>query len=74
MTDMRQMPPAPAPGSGAPPVSGLFRERYPELVRLADLLGADDPEDIVQEAFAQLIRKQRSLRDPPGRSRRSPSD
>jgi len=34
------------------------------MVRLADLLGADDPEDIAQEAFAQLIRKQRSLRDP----------
>jgi RNA polymerase sigma factor (sigma-70 family) len=44
-------------------VSGLFRERYPELVRLADLLGADDPEDIAQEAFARLIRKQYSLRD-----------
>jgi len=33
-------------------VSGLFRTRYPEMVRLADLLGADDPEDIAQEAFA----------------------
>jgi RNA polymerase sigma factor (sigma-70 family) len=33
-------------------------------VRLADLLGADDPEDIAQEAFARLIRKQGSLRDP----------
>src|ERR1700689_3035619 len=45
-------------------VSGLFRARYPEMVRLADLLGADDPEDIAQEAFARLIRKQGSLRDP----------
>jgi DNA-directed RNA polymerase specialized sigma24 family protein len=27
------------------------------MVRLADLLGADDPEDIAQEAFARLIRK-----------------
>jgi len=53
-----------SPESGALAVSGLFRERYPEMVRLADLLGADDPEDIAQEAFAQLIRKQRSLRDP----------
>jgi len=33
-------------------VSGLFRTRYPEMVRPADLLGADDPEDIAQEAFA----------------------
>ena len=45
-------------------VSGLFRDRYPELVRLADLLGADDPEDIAQEAFARLIRKHDTLRDP----------
>jgi RNA polymerase sigma factor (sigma-70 family) len=34
------------------------------MVRLADLLGADDPEDIAQEAFARLLRKQGSLRDP----------
>lgn len=45
-------------------VAGLFRARYPEMVRLADLLGADDPEDIAQEAFARLIRKQGSLRNP----------
>jgi RNA polymerase sigma factor (sigma-70 family) len=45
-------------------VSGLFRAKYPEMVRLADLLGADDPEDIAQEAFARLIRKHSSLRDP----------
>jgi RNA polymerase sigma factor (sigma-70 family) len=43
-------------------VSGLFRARYPEMVRLAALLGADDPEDIAQEAFARLIRKHGSLR------------
>jgi RNA polymerase sigma factor (sigma-70 family) len=49
----------PAMGVGA-----LFRARYPEMVRLADLLGADDPEDIAQEAFAALIRKHGSLRDP----------
>ena len=45
-------------------VSGLFRERYPEMVRLADLLGADDPEDIAQEAFARLIRNEHTLRNP----------
>jgi RNA polymerase sigma factor (sigma-70 family) len=49
---------------GAESVAGLFRDRYPEMVRLADLLGADDPEDIAQEAFARLIRKHGSLRDP----------
>ena len=49
--------------TGAVPVSDLFQVRYPELVRLADLLGADDPEDIAQEAFARLIRRQRALRD-----------
>jgi RNA polymerase sigma factor (sigma-70 family) len=45
-------------------VSGLFRASYPQMVRLADLLGADDPEDIAQEAFARLIRKHDSLRNP----------
>ncbi len=45
-------------------MGGLFSARYPEMVRLADLLGADDPEDIAQEAFARLIRKAGSLRDP----------
>jgi RNA polymerase sigma-70 factor (sigma-E family) len=64
MTDSRQMLAAPTPESGAVPLSGLFRERYPEMVRLADLLGADDPEDIAQEAFARLIKKAGSLRDP----------
>jgi len=45
-------------------VSGLFRARYPEMVRLADLLGADDPEDIAQEAFARLLKRHDTLRDP----------
>lgn len=52
-----------APETGAVPVSALFQARYPELVRLAILLGADDPEDIAQEAFARLLRRQRALRD-----------
>lgn len=55
------------PGTGddaATGVGGLFRARYPEMVRLADLLGADDPEDIAQEAFARLIRRHDTLRDP----------
>ena len=44
-------------------MGALFRARYPELARLADLLGADDPEDIAQEAFARLIQRQRALRN-----------
>jgi RNA polymerase sigma factor (sigma-70 family) len=44
-------------------VAGLFAARYTELVRLAGLLGADDPEDIAQEAFARLLRCYGSLRD-----------
>ena len=50
------------PGAEAA-VAGLFAARYPELVRLAGLLGADDPEDIAQEAFARLLRGYGSLRD-----------
>jgi DNA-directed RNA polymerase specialized sigma24 family protein len=42
------------PGAEAA-VAGLFAARYPELVRLAGLLGADDPEDIEQEAFTRLL-------------------
>jgi DNA-directed RNA polymerase specialized sigma24 family protein len=34
------------------------------MVRLADLLGADDPEDIAQEAFARLLKRHDTLRDP----------
>jgi RNA polymerase sigma factor (sigma-70 family) len=33
----------------------LFQTRYLDMVRLAGLLGADDPEDIAQEAFARLL-------------------
>lgn len=32
----------------------LFLAHYPTMVRLAALLGADDPEDIAQEAFLRL--------------------
>jgi RNA polymerase sigma factor (sigma-70 family) len=51
-------------GTSDAAVAALFRARYPEMVRLANLLGADDPEDIAQEAFARLLRKHGSLRDP----------
>src|SRR5580704_641101 len=67
-----------APETGAVPVRDLFQARYPELVRLAGLLGADDPEDIAQEAFARLIRRRRRhlrvarLRTPAGHDEASP--
>jgi len=40
----------------------LFEQHFHLTVRLARLLGADDPEDIAQEAFVRLHR--RPLRDP----------
>jgi RNA polymerase sigma factor (sigma-70 family) len=38
-------------------IEELFRARYLEMVRLAGLLGADDPEDIAQEAFTRLMNR-----------------
>jgi RNA polymerase sigma factor (sigma-70 family) len=52
---------SPAPPADDAAVAALFRARYQEMVRLAGLLGADDPEDVAQEAFARLLN--RSLRD-----------
>jgi len=45
-------------------IEDLFRARYLEMVRLAGLLGADDPEDIAQEAFVRLMNKRPQLGDP----------
>jgi len=45
-------------------IAAIFHEQHTPLVRLAALLGADDPEDIVAEAFYQLFRRWRRLRDP----------
>jgi RNA polymerase sigma factor (sigma-70 family) len=45
-------------------VAELFRGRYLEMVRLAGLLGADDPEDIAQEAFTRFLQKAPALDDP----------
>lgn len=47
--------------SSPPGHAELFAAHYGSLVRLAGLLGADDPEDIAQEAFARL--HTRRLRD-----------
>jgi RNA polymerase sigma factor (sigma-70 family) len=51
-------------GAGRADIEGLFRARYLEMVRLAGLLGADDPEDIAQEAFTRLMNKEPDLGDP----------
>lgn len=42
----------------------LFDRHHTPLVRLAVLLGADDAEDIVAEAFYELYRRWRRLRSP----------
>ena len=70
--------PAPAPVSVSAPasvsadpverereaaVARLFDQHYASMLRLAALLGADDPENIVAEAYYQIYRKWRKLRD-----------
>jgi RNA polymerase sigma-70 factor (sigma-E family) len=37
--------------------AALFNAQFAHMVRLAALLGADDPEDVAQEAFARLDRR-----------------
>jgi RNA polymerase sigma-70 factor (sigma-E family) len=41
----------------------LFEVHYASMLRLAVLLGADDPENVVAEAYYQIYRKWRRLRD-----------
>lgn len=43
---------------------GLFAAHFASLVRLAGLLGAEDPEDVAQEAFVRLHAHRATLRDP----------
>jgi RNA polymerase sigma-70 factor (sigma-E family) len=42
----------------------LFHGHFAAMVRLAAMLGADDPEDVAQEAFVRLHHRSRALRDP----------
>jgi DNA-directed RNA polymerase specialized sigma24 family protein len=56
--------PVPADETGETAVAALFQARYLDMVRLAVLLGADDAEDIAQEAFARLLTRHVPLRDP----------
>jgi DNA-directed RNA polymerase specialized sigma24 family protein len=44
--------------------AALFAGQFGAMTRLATLLGADDPEDVAQEAFVRLHRRSRMLRDP----------
>jgi RNA polymerase sigma factor (sigma-70 family) len=55
---------SPAPPDSEAAVAELFAARYAEMVRLAGLLGADDAEDVAQEAFARLLDRHAALRDP----------
>jgi RNA polymerase sigma factor (sigma-70 family) len=57
---------SPIPPADESYVADLFRARYLEMVRLAGLLGADDPEDIAQEAFTRLMNKHPQTDDPQG--------
>ncbi|GGZ49363.1 RNA polymerase sigma24 factor [Streptomyces inusitatus] len=41
----------------------LFERHYTSMLRLAALLGADDPENIVAESYYEIYRKWRKLRD-----------
>src|ERR1700733_10838811 len=54
---IRNMANTDARALGSSRIEELFRARYLEMVRLAGLLGADDPEDIAQEAFTRLMRR-----------------
>ena len=42
----------------------LFHAHFRAMVRLAAMLGADDPEDVAQEAFVRLHGRSKALRDP----------
>ena len=53
-----------APGDlGAPTFHDLFREYFAQMTRLAHLLGADDAENVAQEAFVKLHQRWDSLTD-----------
>jgi RNA polymerase sigma-70 factor (sigma-E family) len=51
------------PRTGRAGFDALFDERFEQLKRLAYLLGADDPENIAQEAFVRLHDRWATLAD-----------
>jgi RNA polymerase sigma-70 factor (sigma-E family) len=48
---------------GAPTFHALFREYFGQMTRLAHLLGADDAENVAQEAFVKLHQRWDTLTD-----------
>ncbi|MEU9607255.1 sigma-70 family RNA polymerase sigma factor [Streptomyces sp. NPDC048057] len=52
-----------ADGEREAALARLFEAHYTSMLRLAALLGADDPENIVAEAYYEIYRKWRKLRD-----------
>jgi RNA polymerase sigma-70 factor (sigma-E family) len=61
--DGRARPRAEVLSDPASSFDAIFHAHYQRLVRLAGLLGADDPEDVAQEAFARFYRRRKRLRD-----------
>ena len=51
-------------GSATDPFELIFRAHFTPMVRLAHLLGSDDPENAAQEAFAKLHGRIRLLAEP----------
>ncbi|MEU3944746.1 sigma-70 family RNA polymerase sigma factor [Streptomyces sp. NPDC029526] len=65
-TAVRAEPPAaadPADREREAGVARLFEAHYSSMLRLAVLLGADDPENVVAEAYYQVYRRWRRLTD-----------
>lgn len=58
------MAPVDAGRDGDEGYAELFAGQFTRMVRLAAMLGADDPEDVAQEAFVRLHGRARTLRDP----------
>ena len=52
------------PAGRASTYEQLFHSHFRGMVRLASMLGADDPEDVAQEAFVRLHGRVTTLRDP----------
>ena len=56
--------PGPDAGNSEVTYEQMFHAHFTSMVRLAAMLGADDPEDVAQEAFVRLHARARTLRDP----------
>ena len=66
-TLLRQMSPKSAEAVAVPvqaDFDSIFREQFTAMVRLAHLLGSDDPENAAQEAFSRLHVRLPALTEP----------